>query len=225
MVRGVLKRGLQLLVSGFVLGVAMFAPAGRLDWWQAWTFLAIYFGAILFNAEVVLRHDAALIAERAEDGPNAKSWDRLLRSALTLFTLLILVVAGLDVRYDWSHVSVAINVAALILIVAGNAVVSWAMSVNRFYARVVRIQLDRGQEVCSSGPYRVVRHPGYLGSIVYSLALPFALGSVWASLPAVLVGAAFVVRTAMEDRTLHAELAGYPEYADRVRFKLLPAVW
>lgn len=107
----------------------------------------------------------------------------------------------------------------------GNAVVSWAMSVNGFYARVVRIQRDRGQEVCSSGPYRFVRHPGYVGGIVFSLALPFELGSLWAVVPALFVVLGFVARTALEDRTLRTELAGYPEYASRVRFKLLPAVW
>jgi protein-S-isoprenylcysteine O-methyltransferase Ste14 len=212
-------------VSGFVLALAMFVPAGRIDWWQAWAFLGIYFGAIVFNALFVLRHDPDLIAERAETKPNTKTWDRVLTSGLTVFTLLTLVISGVDVRCGWSRVSVAVTATCLLVIVAGNAVVSWAMSVNHFYARVVRIQHDRGQTVCSSGPYRVVRHPGYLGSIVYSLALPFALGSVWAVIPALLVVMGFVVRTVLEDRTLHAELAGYPEYATRVRFRLLPAVW
>jgi protein-S-isoprenylcysteine O-methyltransferase Ste14 len=223
--RGLIKRGVQLLLSGAIMALAMLAPAGRLDWWQAWAFLGIYFGAILFNALVVLRHDPELAAERAETGPNAKSWDRLLRSLLTLLTLLVLVAAGLDARLGWSHLPLAVTMAGLLLIVAGNAVVSWAMSANRFYSRVVRIQYDRGQQVCTTGPYRFVRHPGYVGSIVYSLATPFALGSSWATIPALLVVLVFGIRTALEDRTLRAELEGYPEYAARVRFKLLPGVW
>jgi len=223
--RGVIKRGVQLLLSGAIMALAMFAPAGRIVWWQAWAFLGTYFGAILFNGLIVLRHDPELAAERAETGPNAKSWDRLLRTLLTLLTLLVLAVAGLDARLGWSHVPLPVTIAGFLLIVAGNAVVCWAMSANRFYSRVVRIQCDRGQQVCTTGPYRFVRHPGYVGSIVYSLAMPLALGSLWAAIPALLVALAFVIRTALEDRTLRAELEGYPEYAARVRSKLLPSVW
>lgn len=223
--RGVIKRGLQLLVSGLVLGLAMFAPAGRVDWWQAWVFLGIYVGAIAFNALVVLRRDPELIAERAETKENAKRWDKSLTSGITLLTLSLLVVAGLDVRFGWSRVSFAVTLAGLLIIVAGNAVVSWAMAANRFFSRVVRIQDDRGHQVCSTGPYRLVRHPGYVGIIAYSLAMPFALGSLWAVIPALLVAAGFIVRTAFEDRTLHAELPRYPEYAARVRFRLLPGIW
>lgn len=224
-VRGVIKRGLQLLMTGLVLGLAMFVPAGHLAWWQAWALLGVYVGAIAFNALFLLRRDPALIAERAETKENTKGWDKLLTRGITLLTLLILVVAGLDVRFGWSRVPVAVTVAGLLAIVAGNAIVSWAMGANRFFARVVRIQTDRGHEVCSTGPYRFVRHPGYVGIIVYSLAMPIALGSLWAVIPALLVAVGFVARTVFEDRTLHAELAGYPEYAARVRFRLLPGIW
>lgn len=223
--RGVVKRGLQLVVSGAILAVAMFLPAGRVDWWQAWAYLAIFFGAITFNALFVLRRDPELIAERAETKENTKGWDKVVTSAITVATLLTLVVAGLDVRLGWSRVPFAVSVAGLVLIVAGNAVVSWGMAANRFFSRVVRIQEERGQRVCSSGPYRLVRHPGYIGMIVYSFAMSFGLGSWWAAIPALLVAAGFVVRTALEDRTLQAELPGYTEYASRVRYRLVPGVW
>jgi protein-S-isoprenylcysteine O-methyltransferase Ste14 len=223
--RGVVKRGLQLIISGAVLAVAMFLPAGTIKWWQAWAFLAIFFGTIIFNALFILRGDPGLIAERAETKENTKSWDRIVTSAITILTLLVLVVAGFDVRFGWSSVPPAVSVIGLLLIVAGDAVVSWGMAANRFFARVVRIQTDRGQEVCSSGPYRFVRHPGYAGMIVYSIALPFGLGSWWAIIPALLVAVGFVVRTALEDRTLQVELPGYAEYAARVRCRLAPGVW
>jgi protein-S-isoprenylcysteine O-methyltransferase Ste14 len=223
--RGVVKRGLQLLVSGVVLALAMFLPAGTIYWWQAWAFLAIYFGAIVFNAVFVLRTDPELIAERGETKENTKGWDKALTGAITGLTLLILVVAGLDVRFGWSSVPLAVSVAGLLVVVAGNAVVSWGMSANRYFARVVRIQDDRGQQVCSSGPYRYVRHPGYVGMIVYSIAMAIGLGSWWAVIPALLVAVAFVVRAAMEDRTLQTELPGYSEYAARVRYRLVPGLW
>jgi protein-S-isoprenylcysteine O-methyltransferase Ste14 len=223
--RGVVKRGLQLLVGGAVIAVAMFLPAGRLDWWQAWAFLAIFFGAIAFNALFVLRGDPELIAERAETKENTKGWDKTVTGAITVLTMLLLVVAGLDIRFGWSNVSPAVSAAGLLLILAGNALVSWGMAANRFFARVVRIQEDRGQQVCSSGPYRFVRHPGYAGMIVYTPAMAIGLGSWWAAIPAVLAAACFVLRTALEDRTLRAELPGYTDYAARVRYRLVPGVW
>lgn len=225
MAKGVAKRGAQLAVSGAVLAVAMFVPAGRVGWWEAWTFLAIYFGAIAFNAVFVLRGDPELIAERGETKANTKGWDKIVTSLITLATLAVLVVDGLDVRFGRSRVPLPVSVIGLALIVAGNAVVSWSMAANRFFARVVRIQTDRGQEVCTSGPYRFVRHPGYAGMIVYSLAMSFGLGSWWALLPATLAAAAFVVRAALEDRALREELPGYAAYAGRVRYRLIPGVW
>jgi len=207
------------------MAIAMFLPAGGMDWWQAWAFLGIYFGAIAFNGLVILREDPELIAERAATKQDTKGWDRAVTGVGTMLLLLLLVSAGLDVRFGWSSVPLAISVAGLLLMVAGNALVSWAMAANRFFARVVRIQEDRGQEVCSSGPYRFVRHPGYVGMVVYSLAMPLGLGSWWAGIPALLVVAATVVRTALEDRTLRAELSGYTDYAARVRYRLVPGVW
>jgi protein-S-isoprenylcysteine O-methyltransferase Ste14 len=223
--KGVVRRGLQLLMGGAVIAVAMFLPAGRLDWWQAWAFLGIFFGAIAFNALFVLRGDPELIAERGETKENTKGWDKTVTSVITVLTLALLVVAGLDERFGWSGMPVAVSVAGLLLILAGNALVSWSMAANRFFARVVRIQEDRGQRVCSSGPYRFVRHPGYAGMIVYTPAMAVGLGSWWAVVPALLAAAAFVVRAALEDRTLKAELPGYTDYAARVRYRLLPGFW
>jgi protein-S-isoprenylcysteine O-methyltransferase Ste14 len=223
--RGVVTRGLQLLGSGAVIAIFMFVPAGRLDWWQAWAFLAIYFGAIAFNVIFVMRGDPELIAERAKSLDNTKDWDKTVTSAITLLTLALLAIAGLDARFGWSGMPVAVSTAGLLLIVAGNLMVSWSMAANRFFSRVVRIQDDRGQQVCSSGPYRFVRHPGYVGMILYTPAIAIGLGSWWAAIPAVLAAAGFVVRTVLEDRTLRAELPGYEEYAGRVRYRLLPGVW
>lgn len=221
----VVKRAVQVIVVGLLLAVLLFVPAGRLDWWGAWVFVALYFGNVLFNLLFVLGKDPELIAERGETKENTKGWDKTVTNWITVFTFLALIVAGLDARFGWSQMNLAIPVVATVVFVLGSLLVSWSMSANRFFARVVRIQNDRGQTVCSSGPYRFVRHPGYAGMCSYWFALPFILGSWWAILPAVLIDIGFVVRTALEDRTLQAELAGYREYAERVRYRLVPGLW
>jgi protein-S-isoprenylcysteine O-methyltransferase Ste14 len=96
---------------------------------------------------------------------------------------------------------------------------------NRFLSSVVRLQKDRGQTVCSTGPYRFVRHPAYVGGILFSLASPIVLGSLWALIPQVIACTALVVRTYLEDRLLQKELDGFADYAKRVRYRLLPGVW
>ena len=222
---GVLKRATQVALSGIILAVFMFVPAGRLDWWQAWAYVAIYFGMVIFNALFILGKEPELIAERGETKENTKEWDKTVTNFITMVTLLTLIVAGLDARFGWSQVALAVPIAGLTFVVLGSGIVSWGMAANKFFARVVRIQDDRGHAVCSSGPYRFVRHPGYVGMCAYSIATPFALGSWWAILPALFIVIGFVVRTALEDRTLRAELPSYAEYAARVRYRLLPSVW
>ncbi len=221
----VLKRMIQVVIVGILLAVFLFIPAGRLDWWAAWTYVAIYFGGVAFNALFVLGKDPELIAERGKTEKNTKGWDKVVMNFIAVVTLLTLIVAGLDARFSWSQVPSAIQIAGWVLFVLGFGLVSWGMSANKFFARVVRIQQDRGQAVCSSGPYRFVRHPGYVGMCVYSFVLAFALGSWWAIIPAFFTVIGFVVRTALEDRTLQAELPGYVEYAQRVRYRLVPGIW
>jgi protein-S-isoprenylcysteine O-methyltransferase Ste14 len=222
---GVIKRAIQIVLSGIILAVFTLVPAGRLDWWAAWAYVAIFSGAVIFNVLFVLGKDPELIAERGETKENTKGWDKTVTNFITVVTLFTLVVAGLDARFDWSQVGLAIQIGGLTAVVAGYGIAIWAMAANRFFARVVRIQQDRGHAVCSSGPYRFVRHPGYVGMCVYSFATPFALGSWWAIVPALFIVIGFVIRTSLEDRTLQAELAGYAEYAARVRYRLVPGIW
>jgi protein-S-isoprenylcysteine O-methyltransferase Ste14 len=138
----------------------------------------------------------------------------------------MLIVAGFDDRWSWSPPqAVAVQIAAFVAVALGDVLFAWAMASNMFFSSVVRIQQDRGHTVQSGGPYRFVRHPGYLGTIVPTLATPLALGSLWAFIPAGLLTAVMVVRTALEDKTLRDELAGYTEYAQRTRYRLVPGVW
>jgi protein-S-isoprenylcysteine O-methyltransferase Ste14 len=139
---------------------------------------------------------------------------------------LIPLTAGLDARFGPSaDFSLPIELAALVVILAGYALGSYALMENRFFSGMVRIQTDRGHRVVSSGPYTWVRHPGYAGALLTYLATPLLLDSVWAFLPVVLLLIVLVVRTRLEDQTLQAELPGYSEYARRVRYRLLPGIW
>jgi protein-S-isoprenylcysteine O-methyltransferase Ste14 len=137
-----------------------------------------------------------------------------------------LVVAGLDFRLDWSpQIPSAIQIGAVILAALGSLLTIWAMASNQHFYGVVRINREEGHDVATTGPYRIVRHPGYVGAILFQLATPLILGSLWALIPAVLAVSATIVRTALEDRTLQAELDGYREYAQETRSRLVPGVW
>jgi len=138
----------------------------------------------------------------------------------------LVIVAGLDHRYSWSPaLSPWLNLLGFILISLGYAFASWALVENCFFFSTVRIQTDRGHVVCDSGPYRIVRHPGYAGNIPPLLGMVLALGSVWTLIPAAVALIIAVIRTALEDRTLQEELPGYPDYARRVRYRLIPGVY
>jgi protein-S-isoprenylcysteine O-methyltransferase Ste14 len=186
----------------------------------------VYVGIVAVNAVVILPKNPELIAERGQTKEDTKSWDKLLTTLITIPTLIMLIIAGLQVRYGWPpQLDWMIQLVGLVVVALGYGLVSWAMASNPFFARTVRIQMDRGQTVAAGGPYRYVRHPGYVGMMTYSFASPLALGSLWALIPAVLVVSGFVVRTALEDKTLQAELDGYKDYAARVHYRLLPGVW
>jgi protein-S-isoprenylcysteine O-methyltransferase Ste14 len=157
---------------------------------------------------------------------DAKAWDKVIGVLFGVFGLGLLVVAALDARFALSPpVPTALAAAGLAAFVGGFGVSTWAMASNRFFSTVVRIQADRGHTVATGGPYRFVRHPGYAGFIVGAFGTALLLGSRWALVPAALSAALVVVRTALEDRTLQRELPGYPDYAARVPYRLVPRLW
>ena len=220
------KRTLQIVFLIVVQGVCLFAAAGQLTWLAAWAYMGLYVGIIALNAALMLPGGKELIAERSKYLENARGWDRLVMLLWMLLGPGMLLVAGLDQRWSWSPpLALPLRIVAFVLMAAGFGFFSWAMYVNRFFASRVRIQEERGHSVTTGGPYRFVRHPGYIGTIVYSLVTPFVLGSLWAIIPGVLLAAVVVVRTALEDRTLQAELPGYAEYAQKTRYRLVPGVW
>ena len=158
---------------------------------------------------------------------NAKPWDKVLAPLMALSVgYPMLIVAGLDHRYNWSpEFPPWLIMIGFILISLGYAFAAWALAVNRFFSSVVRIQTDRGHVVCDSGPYRFVRHPGYAGNIPPLFGIVLALGSVWTLIPAAVALIITVIRTVLEDRALLEELSGYRDYARRVRFRLIPGIY
>lgn len=174
------------------------------------------------------RRDPSLLKERmtGRARPDVKPWDKKIIRAYTILLSIMLVVAPLDaVRFRWSRVPFLPQALALLGLFAAWGLVIAAFRVNAFLAECVRIQSERGHTVCTTGPYRIVRHPMYVGVILTILGIPVLLGSLYAHVPAGLIAALFVLRTALEDRTLQAELPGYAEYARDVRWKLVPGVW
>ena len=217
---------LRLLAFVLILAAILFIAAGRLDWVMGWIYMAMY-ACVTVIAVLVVPLDPDLIAERTQIKEGVKEWDkRITVIGSVLYPLTILIVAGLDARFGWSpHIPLALQLAALLVAALGNLLSIWATAVNRFYGRFVRIQKERGHSVISDGPYRAIRHPGYLGQIIFSLASALALGSLWALIPCGLFALLLVVRTALEDRTLRDELEGYKAYTRRVRYRLIPYIW
>lgn len=221
---------IQLLLRGLVAPLFMIAlllvSAGRWDYWQAYLYMLVNMALLLVNLWA-LRDNPDLIAERLSPGEGMKGWDRIYFTVTTLLYFTSLVIAGLDVgRFGWTNpLPWWVYALAILGYLLGQAIFIWAKRANRFFSSVVRIQTDRGQIVCQDGPYQYVRHPGYAGGMIYMLAGALMLGSVWALVPQALASALLVVRTTLEDRTLHQELPGYAAYASKVKYKLLPGVW
>jgi protein-S-isoprenylcysteine O-methyltransferase Ste14 len=224
MTAAIMKRMIQVIVQFLILAVILFISAGCLDWVWAWAYLGVGMGILIINALVM---PPELIAERGRtDKRDIKAWDRVLTTLIILPTLGVPIVAGLDERFGWSpQLALAVHLIGLAFIALGQGLFTWAMVSNKFFSTSVRIQIDRDHAVASSGPYRCVRHPGYVGYILSSFATAVALGSLWALIPAGLTMCLFIVRTALEDKTLQEELDGYRDYAARVRYRLLPGVW
>jgi protein-S-isoprenylcysteine O-methyltransferase Ste14 len=208
-----------------VMGGLLFGAAGRLDWPMAWAYMVI---RIASTVALLVLGDREMLLVRANKEKGAKIWDQFLANvSFILFWPGSCVVAGLD--YGRLHLSPSIpmpvRLIALLAFAFGLTFAVWAMLANKFFVKFVKIQTDREHIVITNGPYAYVRHPGYAGSLLAFLSLPVALGSLLALLPASAGLSLWVVRTYLEDRTLHKELDGYSQYACRVRWRLIPGIW
>ena len=223
--RASLKRIVTVVLGVASWGAVLFASAGRIGWLRGWIFLALYIGGLLAAFVVMRIANPELIAARGAKHANTMPFDKVFGAIYTLVMLALPVVAGLDaVRYGWSHMGPHTLYAGAALFILGTIPILGSAAVNRYLETTVRIQEERGHRIVSSGPYRFVRHPMYVGLILQFIALPLVLGSKWAFMPAGVVALLFVIRTGLEDRALRNELAGYAQYAETTRYRLVPGL-
>jgi len=221
-----LRFAIRETIGTVIVGVLLFWPARTLDWWPAWGVVAITFLWTLGTGIVIVRANPDLLAERLGPRKGGKAWDAAIMGVVGVITMGRLIVAGFDHYYGWTgEFPIGVQLAALMICVIAHALLVWATGSNAYFSQIMRIQTEREHAVASGGPYRFVRHPGYVGSILNDLALPILLSSWWAFLLGIINVALFIARTALEDRDLKNELDGYKAYADRVRYRLLPGVW
>jgi len=223
--RGVVRWLIRETIGILGQAAVLFLSVGRWNWVMGWTFVTLTTLWVGATALVVIPRNPELLAERLGPRKGAKTWDAVIMSIIGPALIACYIVAGLDVRYGWTRISLPLQIIALIIVVLGYALIVWATAANPFFSLIVRIQQERGHTVAAGGPYRFVRHPAYVGGIAVYLATPVMLGSLWALIPGGLSAVLMIVRTALEDKTLLNELDGYKEYAGRVRYRLLPRVW
>jgi protein-S-isoprenylcysteine O-methyltransferase Ste14 len=219
----------------FVIRMTLFTvmlmwPAGTLYWWEAWVTVGLWviYGVVI--TYYLLRHDPALLIERLKLVPlhkEQKAWDKVIMLLFFVAGLGLYIVPGFDVvRYEWSEsLPLWMKILAMLIHLPCFVLLGWVMRENTYLAQVVKIDKARGHHVITTGPYALVRHPMYTIVIILLFAVPVALGSRFALFLAVFLTVLLIIRTYLEDRTLHAELQGYPEYAKQTRYKLIPGLW
>jgi protein-S-isoprenylcysteine O-methyltransferase Ste14 len=221
------KKVIQSAASPVAWTCALFGGAGRLDWKRGWVCLVLYTLGMSAISLVVSHFNPSLMQARSKwRRADTKSFDKIFLGALIPFGLLQPAVAGLDVvRFRWSALPLALGFLGSAIFALAIALIAWSLAVNPYAETTMRIQADRGHTVVVTGPYRMVRHPMYVGSILMYVATPLILGSFWALAFTAFIVVLFIWRTALEDRMLRRELAGYEEFTARTSFRLVPGLW
>ena len=210
------------------MSATLFLSVGTLNWPKAWVFIGLFVVYFVVWVYWGLRNDPDLLMERAsamEKENNGKSWDKTLVKVNLLVSFTVYIVAGLDTRFEWSSMGISLQWIGFVLLILGYVLPQLALTNNPFASGVIRIQTDRGHKVSTGGPYKFVRHPMYLGSLLADFGTPLFFGSYWALIPGTVMAALFIYRTAREDQTLQEELPGYKDYAQKVRYRLVPGIW
>ncbi len=221
---------LRLAVRMGLFAVALMWPAGTWYWWEAWVTVGLWTIFGIVTTRYLLLHDPALLAERLKLVPldrEQKPWDKVIMLMFFIAGVALYIIPGFDVlRYGWSEpLPLWVRITAFLVQVPCLFGLDRVMRENPYLAQVVKIDEERHQQVITTGPYALVRHPMYTVTIVLLFAMPAALGSRYALILALLLTVLLVVRTWLEDRTLHAELEGYPEYAKQTCYRLIPGIW
>jgi protein-S-isoprenylcysteine O-methyltransferase Ste14 len=204
----------------------LFGSAGRFDWFSGWAFFVASLAGGLGIHFYVERKQPGLMKRRTRIGSNTKGWDKIWLAVYFTCYFAVMVVGALDAgRFGWAPLPGWATVVGLAVLVPCYLLFGWAMGVNRHFEATVRIQTDRNHQVVDTGPYRVVRHPGYVAAVLMTVGAALTLRSWLALLPGSLACLSLVIRTSLEDRTLQRELVGYADYARRVPYRLFPGLW
>jgi len=229
MAKGIGKSGyryvFQRLTLLFVFGVILFSTAGTLYWLRGWVWVILTLLLETVTLITLAKRAPETLKQRGRSHAGVKAFDKAFMVCWLSLALITPVVAGLDLRLGWSHMPMAMLYCGIALTVLAWPFATWAMVENEHFEQLVRIQADRAHHVVTSGPYRIVRHPGYAGAIVGTLCTPLILGTWWTFIPAGAITLLFIIRTALEDRTLCKELAGYKAYMQQTRYRLFPGAW
>ncbi len=225
-VRGVILPTLRTFVIGAVaLGVVLFIPAWTLAYWQAWVFIVVFMTSVNILGLYMVFRDPALLERRLQAGPGAEqsTAQKVIVLLIGLAILAVLVFCALDQRFGWSQTTAWVSIAGDLLVFGGLMIALRVLQVNSYSASTIRVEV--GQTVISTGPYTVVRHPMYAGMLVMVLGIPPALGSWWGLAVMTLTVPVLVFRILEEEKTLRRDLAGYPDYMQQVRYRLVPYIW
>jgi len=219
------KAWLALALLAAVMGLLLFVPAGTVRYWQGWVYLTVFVGASALTTVYLLKRDRALLERRMRGGPTAEKrpLQRVIMTGTSIGFIALLVVPGLDRRFGWSELPVAVVVAGDALVAIGFWLIFRVYRENTFTSAT--IEIAENQKVVSTGPYAIVRHPMYASASLYLLGTPLALGSYWGFIPIVLVIPFLIWRLFDEERFLVKNLPGYAEYREWVRYRLIPFVW
>jgi protein-S-isoprenylcysteine O-methyltransferase Ste14 len=213
---------LQLLIA---LALFLFVPAWTLHYWQAWVFLAVFFTSTLGVTLYLMKHDPKLLERRVAAGPGAEKQtaQKVIQALASLAFLALFVVSALDHRFAWSVVPLAAVIGGDGLVALGLFVVFLVFRANSFTSATIEVGAE--QRVISAGPYAIVRHPMYAGAFVMLVGVPLALGSWWGLLAVIPMIVVIVWRLLDEEKFLAANLAGYTEYREKVRHRIVPLLW
>jgi protein-S-isoprenylcysteine O-methyltransferase Ste14 len=220
-----LKASAGLLLLFLAMAAMLFFPAGTLDYWQAWVFLAVYFASSLALSLYLMKKDPELLRRRMRGGPTAEkeTVQKIIMSIVSLGFIGLLIVPALDHRFAWSHMTTYTALAGDALVALGWFAIFFVFRENTFSSATIELAPD--QKVISTGPYARVRHPMYAGALIMLVGIPIALGSWWSVLIVVAILPALIWRLFDEEKFLAKNLPGYVEYRNRVRYRLIPMVW
>ncbi|MEA1886564.1 MAG: isoprenylcysteine carboxylmethyltransferase family protein [Bacteroidota bacterium] len=224
------RAGINALTSPFrwiiVTGIFYFIASGRIDILRAWIYIGVYIFGSLISGFILMKKAPELLNQRGKMQKGTEKKDKIVIITYFLFAIVITpVIAGLDYRFDIFSLPFNLLYLGIGLYVISAILSVWPMLHNPFFEGTVRIQKDRGHKIIESGPYSIVRHPGYLGMLIGSLPLPFAFGSVLSFVPVGIMISLVLIRTYYEDKTLRTELEGYKDYSQKVKYRLIPLLW